>query len=257
MYDVAICDDDVRDSEYLKQHIMRNKKYGELLRFHAYRSGKELLDAMKLIRFSIIFLDIEMEGMDGEDTAEEIRKQDNSVVLVFCTGRVEPSLRSFEVQPYRFMKKNMTNAELDGYIMASLERMAELADMPWLEAKRKGEKLYLRPGDIVYIEKYKKNTRVYLSEQAKIRYGIKTTSEEIRIADKLENLYEQLKSFGFGYPHNSYIINFDFMLSCKDHEFRLEGIQNTIFKISRSRATEFKILQRAFLMKKYEGWGRK
>lgn len=250
MYDVAICNDNALDIKRLKKRVIKNKKYGKLLRFHDYYSGKELLDAMKTMRFSIIFLNVEMSGMSGEEIAEEIRKRDSIVVLVFCTRSLEPSLRSFEVQVYRFLKIDMKDIEFDGYINDSLERMEELAVKPWLEAKRKGEKLYLRLEDIIYIEKYKKSTRVHLSEYARKRYGIETAQEEIRIADKLENLYEKVKIYGFGYPHNSYIVNFDFMLSCKEHEFRLDGDENTIFKISRSRATEFHMLKNEFVQRK-------
>ena len=104
MFDIAICDDSELDRGLLIEEIGKCEKYRETVRFHQYSSGKELLAAMELARFSLIFLDIQMQGMDGERTAEEIRKMDDSVVLVFYTGFAEPTPHSFEVQPYRFKK---------------------------------------------------------------------------------------------------------------------------------------------------------
>ena len=89
MFDIAVCDDSELDRNLLIEEIRKCEKYRETVRFHQYSSGKELLAAMELARFSLIFLDIQMQGMDGERTAEEIRKMDDSVVLVFI-----PALRS-------------------------------------------------------------------------------------------------------------------------------------------------------------------
>ena len=108
MYEVAICDDSALDRRLLREEISANKKYRDQIRFHEYGSGRELLSKVEQIRFSIIFLDIQMDGMVGEQTAEEIRKLDDSVVLVFYTGCAEPTPHSFEVQPYRVFKTTMS-----------------------------------------------------------------------------------------------------------------------------------------------------
>ena len=76
------------------------------LRIHEYESGKELLSAMNHIRFAAVFLDIQMKELDGEETAKRIRQLDSSLVLVFYTGFAEPSPRTIEVQPYRYIMKN-------------------------------------------------------------------------------------------------------------------------------------------------------
>ena len=101
MFDIAICDDSELDRGLLIEEIGKCEKYRETVRFHQYSGGKELLAAMEIARFSLIFLDIQMQGMDGERTAEEIRRIDDSVVLVFYTGCAEPTPHSFEVSDTR------------------------------------------------------------------------------------------------------------------------------------------------------------
>lgn len=135
MYDIAICDDSAQDRSTLKDDIMKCEIYSEYIRFHEYCSGKELLSAIGIAHFSIIFLDIQMRDLDGQKTAEEIRKRDDSVILVFYTGYAEPTPQSFEVQPYRFIKKNMSFAQRSRNIRAAMERMVEMNLSPVLEAK--------------------------------------------------------------------------------------------------------------------------
>lgn len=252
MYDVAICDDAIRDREFMKKEICENVKYGSLLRIHEYGSGLTLLKDMEKINFSIIFMDIQMKDMDGEQAAEEIRKLDDSVIIVFFTGYAEPTIHSIEVQPYRFIKKNMPDMERRKYIDDSLEKMADAARMPHILAKIERKKVILRADDIIYIEKHKKFLKAHLSTVAKTRLRISAEGEsDIRIYDKLEKLYDILKPYGFGYPHSSYIVNFKFIISCKDDEIKLEGVPNIVFNVTRSKMAEFNIMKRQFLISKY------
>ena len=43
MYDIAICDDEIKDREFLKKEIYRNRKFKNFLRIHEYGSGQALL----------------------------------------------------------------------------------------------------------------------------------------------------------------------------------------------------------------------
>lgn len=253
MYDIAICDDEERDRESLKKDICENQNFAHLLRIHEYESAAALLKDMQKVNFSIIFMDIQMEGMDGEQAAEEIRKLDDTVILVFCTGYAEPTMHSIEVQPYRFIKKNMDEAEKRKYIDDSLEKMEAVSQIPMIQAKVERKNIFLRPDDIVYIEKYRKFLKVHLTPAAVKRHHIMANNvDDIRIYDKLMNVYGIIKPYGFGYPHSSYIINFQYVMSCKDGEMELEGFPDVIFRISRSKAYEFNDRMRLFFLSKYE-----
>lgn len=252
MYDVAICDDAIKDRKFMKKEICENEKYGNMLRVHEYGSGQSLLKDMEKINFSIIFMDIQMKGMDGEQAAEEIRKRDDAVIIVFFTGYAEPTIHSIEVQPYRFIKKNMPAKERRKYIDDSLEKMVVVARIPFIMAKMERKRIILRSDDIIYIEKYKKFLKVHLSTAAKTRHGIAAEKSDVRIYDKLENIYEILKPSGFGYPHSSYIINFKFIMSCRDEEIKLEEFPNITFRVTRSKIAEFNSMKRLFLISKYE-----
>lgn len=254
MFEIAVCDDNTFDRKQLIQRICRNMTEPEKIRIHEYESGMSLLAAIKSIRFSIIFLDVQMNGLDGEETAVRLRGLDNNVILVFYTGFAEPTPRSFEVQPYRYIMKNMPDQVMDKYIKDSLNKMVEFGQTPLLSANMNRERLFLKADDIVYIEKYKKNTRVYISENVMRTYGVESSIDGeapiIRIPDKLENIYEKLKSYGFGYPHDSYIINFKYLVYCTSKNLKLKDMSNT-FQIARSKAQEFHRLKEEFMLSKY------
>lgn len=255
MFEIAICDDNVQDRNRLSERIGKNIPEAEKIRIHEFDCGISLLGAIKSIRFSIVFLDVQMNGMDGEETAIRIRELDNNVILVFYTGFAEPSPRSFEVQPYRYIMKDMSEKIMDRYIKDALSKMIEFGQVPFLTANMNRERLFLRADDILYIEKYKKNTRVLISENSLHIYGIKPDEKgeipDIRIPEKLEIIYEKLKGHGFGYPHDSYIINLKYLVYCTSKILRLKDVENT-FQIARSKASEFSRIKEDFMLSKYK-----
>ena len=90
-FEIAICDDCRADREFLIRQILKNKTVGKKSHIHEYASGWDLLEAMKEIAFAVIFLDIQMDGMNGEETARAVREMDSALVLVFYTGYAGPS----------------------------------------------------------------------------------------------------------------------------------------------------------------------
>lgn len=247
MYDIAICDACEESAGLMRRRIWANAGGLADIRVHLYHSGRELLDAMRFVWFSLIILDIQIKGTGGQETAERIRERDRDVVLVYQNGNVEPSLRSFKMQPFRYIMKNMPDEDVDQYIKASLNQMAILRRMPKLEARKGGRELYLLPDDIVYIEKYRKITKAYLSRAFMEEHEFEEKEgPDVRIMDKLGNLYPLLRGFGFGYPHDSYLINFRYLTCCTERMAELEGFRDKPFKIARSKSEEFQHLREVF-----------
>lgn len=50
----------------------------------AYATGEKLLNAGE--NYDMIFLDIQMDGLSGIETARILRKQNEDAVLIFITG---------------------------------------------------------------------------------------------------------------------------------------------------------------------------
>jgi DNA-binding LytR/AlgR family response regulator len=78
---IAIVDDEKIIREQIKSLIEKQKSD---CCPDSYGTGEELLKAGK--SFDVIFLDIQMDGMNGIDTAKALRERGEETVLIFITG---------------------------------------------------------------------------------------------------------------------------------------------------------------------------
>lgn len=108
MLKIAICDDEPMFGNKLELILLENAKKEQIqINIDVYQSGTSLLKGMweDAVSYDIIFLDIEMDGMDGLETAKEIRKKNELVLLIYVTSHKSYAIEAYEVQPFRFVVK--------------------------------------------------------------------------------------------------------------------------------------------------------
>ena len=79
--DIAVVDDEKAIREHICGLVEEQQPESHI---EAYATGGELLASGK--RFDIVFLDIQMEGMNGIEAARSLREKQGDTVLVFVTG---------------------------------------------------------------------------------------------------------------------------------------------------------------------------
>lgn len=105
MLHIAMVEDEERYINQMQDFIRRyGEESGEEIQFTIFQDGTEILRQYRPI-FDIIFLDIEMPGLDGMSTAEQIRKFDSDVVLVFVTNMAQYAIRGYSVGALDFVLK--------------------------------------------------------------------------------------------------------------------------------------------------------
>ena len=89
MIRVAIVEDDSSERERLCA-CLRWLEESEGMRFHVteFSSGTAFIGSFQSV-YDLIFMDIEMPGMDGMETARALRKMDASVLLIFVTNMAQ------------------------------------------------------------------------------------------------------------------------------------------------------------------------
>ena len=111
MFKIAICDDENLFTEELKELIsgyMMEK--GLAFEIDIYSSGEALIElGIEVVRYTIVFLDINMEKVDGIKTAEMIRKVSREVFIVFVTAYVDYSLEGYRLDVVRYLLKGNVN----------------------------------------------------------------------------------------------------------------------------------------------------
>ena len=85
MYKIAICDDDKRYRKTIREIIEHENSLPENeIRFYEYESGNELLKHTDILH-ELVFIDIRMPGLDGNQTALKLRNYNKDAVLIFCS----------------------------------------------------------------------------------------------------------------------------------------------------------------------------
>lgn len=101
---IAICDDNVNFVNWLEEIVLHAPHEVDI-----FLDGGELLSYIDKSRssYDTIFLDIEMNGLNGIETAKKIRKNNQNVLIIFVTEYQEYVYDVFEVLPFRFLKTQL------------------------------------------------------------------------------------------------------------------------------------------------------
>ena len=89
MYHIAIVEDEKDFSDQLQEYLKQYAKENNVeIKVSVFYDGESIL-AGYAPEYDAIFLDIQMPGIDGMQTAERIREIDEEVVLMFITNMAQ------------------------------------------------------------------------------------------------------------------------------------------------------------------------
>lgn len=157
-----------------------------------YVTGDELLGAGK--RFDIVFLDIQMDGMDGIETAKRLRKRQDDIVLIFVTGNREYVFDALDLYAFHYLLKPVDENKFREVLERAAGEVEKKKEKRGLFIKKRN--LMLDQADILYIESRAKKVEIHTDGSKDI----------IEIYATMEELEGQLGE-DFYRCHRSYIVN--------------------------------------------------
>lgn len=222
---IAICDDECQIRELLKEKIERYY-FSQNIEFHVrtYESGEKLLE-QDLDQIDVLFLDVDMPGKNGMETAKEIRKTNKEMLIVFLTAYSEFVFESFKVDAFRYLVKPLKDQELEE-VLSAVQNKLYVDDEEYLTFQFQNETYNVRYNDIIYIEGMRDKIWLYCKDDTYRWYGT------------LKSLQELLAGRGFFQVHRSYIINMGKIQKYNSQEVILEG--DCEVPISRYKLDAFK-----------------
>lgn len=97
MIKIAIVEDEAMYAKQLEEFLHQyEKENGEAFDITIYSDGDQIVNKYQS-QYDIILMDVEMKFMDGMSAAEEIRKVDTEVVIIFITNMAQYAIRGYAV----------------------------------------------------------------------------------------------------------------------------------------------------------------
>lgn len=211
---IAICDNDINYVNLLEDDIEECRKTD--VECDAFPSGEELVRMYCAgnERYDVIFLDMEMEQLNGIETANRIREIDEYVIIVFITSHTEYMRESFRCAPFRFLVKPVDKEEFCSVFKDIEKKLSKQRKVFTFTENKTRIRLYC--DDILYCESRDHWILIH------------TKDATYRICKSLSDLQAQLDKESFFRVHKSYLVNFRHLKSIKENDIRLYHCEETI-----------------------------
>lgn len=214
-------------------------------------------DAFKIIKSSkpdIIFLDINIPGMNGVELASLIRENEIPAAIIFVTAYENYALKAFDIEALDYLLKPLDEKRLDStinrirshfnldekklsYIDYKISKIVERLDKDEkkilkLPCEYYGKTIFIPIGEICYC--YTENEKTYVKLKDK-KYTTMYSLSELEEKTSLIRV------------HRSFVINMDnikefYSLFNNTHKVVMNDTDNTEISVSRSKIKELKTM---------------
>ena len=236
MLKIALCDDSAVDlarlNDVLSLYVRRHSDQAEIFR---YNGGEELLRDMQ--DFDVVFLDIEMNGINGIETARRIRGMDLNVPIVYVTGYSKYWRSAYKVHAFDFIQKPYIEGDIFN-VMDDFLASVKQADSVKVQIETSRGVEITEASEVCYL---------LIQKKREVIVGLR--SGEIVSNETLTALAEKFSSEPLFQTHRSCYINLKYVHSYS----KSDGVvmsTGTWLPLARQRQDEFLFAMGKFLRKR-------
>ena len=185
MRNVAIVEDEKREADALIGFLQRyGEQTDEEFKFFTFTHAESFLTNYAA-DYSVVFMDIELPGMNGMDASRALRELDRNVVLVFVTNMSQFAVGGYEVGAFDFILKPVTYASFFLKFSRIMQKIRSNDDF-YIVVKGKQVTHRISSADIKYVEVANHQLIWHLAEGS------------VESTGTMKSVTEQLKAGGGG-----------------------------------------------------------
>lgn len=193
---IGICDD---EDFFIEQVKFSCESYLEDIcdnyEFVIMHSGEEVLE-YRGDTFDLLFLDIELGGIDGVTVMQNILHSDYVWRIVFVSTHEEMVWNTFSIKTLGFARKPIDENEIGRYVRCALSELKKDVMIPF---KKNDEDTYIKLSDLYYIEGRASYIEVYSKNKNFIATG------------KIGDWEEKLCDMPIIRVHKSFMVNLEYI----------------------------------------------
>jgi len=244
MINAIIVDDEAKSAELLQLKLAKYCPSIHVLQLFTASAG--VVDFVLDKAPDVVFLDIEMPGMDGLHTARQIKSMTE---IVFVTAHDKYSIEALRITVLDYLLKPVNESDLKSCVSRLEEKLVQKrkagesaghpaggADLRKINASFDKIALHTLEGihfinirDIIRIES-ESNYSIFFFEGKK----------KIVVSKTLKQVEEQLEQYNFFRPHRSHLINMNYIITYTRGEGgTITMVDGSEVEVSRAKKKEF------------------
>ncbi len=224
---IGICDDSKEQIELIKGYLLQ---FRDKFKMKIISSTEPLNFFHKLDEYrpDLVFLDIDMEGIDGIQLGEKIKEEYSETIIIYITAYEKYALEAFRVRAFHYLVKPVTAQKFSHVFREAISLLKkDYNNNKYYTVKKKGEYINLNYENIYYFEKVRHKVKIC------------TINGDISFYGTFKKLQHEIDMDFFIRCHQGYIVNISKVRAYRDQELILEGNLKEI-PVSRSHIREVK-----------------
>lgn len=220
MLRIAVVEDESIYQEQLLGYLKRFQKENQLsIEVETFTDGDEFINKYDA-QFDIILMDVQMPLMDGMSAAEEIRKVDSKVVIIFITNMSQYAIKGYAVDALDYVLKPITYFSFSERLNKAVNKLRK-KDTQYLTVKVKNGYTRLDVSDICYIESQGHKLLLF------------TKDVEVESTGAIKDLEKDLNEDCFFRIHRGYLVNLAHVDGVRDQGVIVKGKELPISRAKR------------------------
>lgn len=232
MLRIAFCDDNTEFMNLLSEEVRRLfdrsviKSYDEI-NYKCFDDGKKLLSYANNKAIDVVFLDIDMKGLDGFKTAKGLLEINEDTLIVFVSAYDQFVYDVFEFSPVAFVRKSFISKELTKVVQRIVNTIDESNTK--IEVVTNQGRQIIKTRDIIYVNSIGNYCYIRMKD-----------GNQFVCRDTLSNMEDLLNRKGFFRVHSAFIVNLFQIVRIEKNISVIMGKDQIAIPIAQRRNAEFK-----------------